>query len=93
MGDELDFHTWEMVSAYADGALDEIGAAVVERALRTDPAMAAALATITRQNLALKAWAADIDVRPIPLGVRAMLDRARMERCPCANGDGGRAKE
>lgn len=92
MGDELDVHSWEMVSAYADGALDEVGAAVVERALRTDLAMAAALTAIEQQNMALKAWAASVDVRPAPLGVQGMLNRARTERCPCVNGDGARIK-
>lgn len=75
----LNFHTWELLSAYVDGALDETGAAVVERAVQDHPELEAALASLRRQKGALDDWASSIDRRPLPAGVRAMLDRARDE--------------
>lgn len=89
MGEDLDFRTWEMLSAYLDGALDGIGKANVERLVRDDPEIASALIDLRRQKAALRRWAADLDVRPVPLNVRAMLDRARAERIHCTNDGGG----
>lgn len=80
MGDDLDFHSWELLSAYLDGALDDIAAAMVERAVRYDPELEDALQTLRRQKLALQSWAAQVDAQPIPPGVRAMIDRARRDR-------------
>lgn len=73
MDDDLDFQTWEMLSAYLDGALDGIGRAAVERTVRNDPEVASALVKLRQQNDALKRWAAEVDTRPMPLGIRAML--------------------
>lgn len=89
MGDNLDFHSWELLSAYLDGALDDIAAAMVERAVRYDPELAAALDGLRRQKAALRSWAARIDARPLTPGVRAVLERARQER----DGGAGRPGE
>ena len=83
MGDELDFHSWELLSAYLDGALDDIAAAMVERAVQYDPELSSALEDLRRQKAALKQWATDIEARPVPPRVRAMLDRARRDRDGC----------
>ncbi|MEQ8817463.1 MAG: hypothetical protein RLO51_22055 [Thalassobaculum sp.] len=80
MGDELDFHSWELLSAYLDGALDDIASAMVERAVRYDPELSNALEDLRRQKAALKQWAAEIEARPVPPRIRVMLDRARRER-------------
>ena len=75
MIEDLDFQTWESLSAYLDGTLDGIAMAAVERAVRDDPELASALAGLRRQNAALRRWAADIGLQPVPPGVRALLDR------------------
>lgn len=80
MGDELDFHRWEMLSAYMDGALDDVAAAMVERTLRYDPELRGALDELQRQKAALKQWAAAAESRPVPPRVRQLLDRARRAR-------------
>lgn len=87
MGYDTDFQdpgpdVWEVLSVYLDGALDDVGAAMVERAAHLDPDMAAALADLRRQKAQLKAWAGDIAARPVPAAVRAMIERARAEPCP-----------
>jgi len=77
MGEDLDFHSWETLSAYVDGELDDIAAAMVERAVRGDPGLQEALAALRRQRASLRDWAGRLDARPVPLGVRAVLERAR----------------
>jgi len=77
MGRELDIDTWETLSAYLDGALDAVSAAMVERAARTDPETGEALAALMRQGSQLRSWAATVDARPVPPGVRALLAAAR----------------
>lgn len=89
MGDNLDFHSWELLSAYLDGALDEIAAAMVERAVRYDPELEQALDGLRRQKAALRSWAAEVDARPVSPGVRAVIERARRER----DDDAGRSGE
>lgn len=79
MGDELDQQKWEVLSAYLDGALDDIAAASVERVLRYDPEMRQGLADLRRQKAALKQWAAEVDARPVPPRVRSMLAGARRD--------------
>lgn len=83
MGEDLNFHTWELLSAFIDGELDDVAVAMVERAIRHDPDLAEAVAALRRQKLQVQAWARSVDNRPIPPGVRALLDRARRERCRC----------
>jgi anti-sigma factor RsiW len=77
MGEDLDFHSWETLSAYMDGELDDIAAAMVERAVRGDPGLQDALAALRRQRASLRDWAGQLDRRPVPPGVRAVLERAR----------------
>lgn len=79
MGDDLDFHSWDLLSAYLDGALDDIAAAMVERAVRYDPELEQALDGLRRQKKSLQQWAAEIDAQPMPPGVRAMIERARRD--------------
>ena len=83
MGDDLNFDSWENLSAYLDGELDELGAASVERAVHLDPELAGALDALRRQKAALHAWSRRVDSRPLPPAVRAMLEHARLERCRC----------
>ena len=77
MGEDLDFGSWETLSAYMDGELDDIAAAMVERAVRCDPELQEALAALRRQRASLRDWAGQLDRRPVPPGVRAVLERAR----------------
>lgn len=83
MGEDLNFHTWELLSAFIDGELDDVAVAMVERALLHDPDLAEAVAVLRRQKLQVQAWAKSVDTRPVPPGVRALLDSARRERCRC----------
>lgn len=82
MGSELDSQTWESLSAYLDGALDAVLAAMVERQARNDPNTGEALATLMRQRSNLRSWAATIDARPTSPGVRALLAAARSPSPP-----------
>ncbi len=77
MGENLDFSSWETLSAYVDGELDDIAAAMLERAVRNDPALQEALAVLRRQRVSLRDWAGQLDSRSVPPGVRAVLERAR----------------
>ncbi len=79
MADDPDFRSWEQLSAYLDGALDDLAAASVERAVRYDPALRRALDELRRQKAALQLWADEVGARPVPPHVRAMLERARRE--------------
>lgn len=81
MGEDLNVHTLEMLSAYVDGELDAAGVTTVERALRYNPDLAEALADMRSQKAAMQAWAHSIDSRPLPSGVRALFDAARREHC------------
>lgn len=88
MGEELDFRNWELLSAYLDGELDDVAAAMLERAVRHDRDLGDALDDLRRQKLALRRWAAALDARPVPPGVRAALDRARHGHETTAGGTG-----
>ena len=77
MGDDLDFRSWETLSAYMDGELDDIAAAMLERSIRSDPELQEALAALRRQRTSLRQWAGQLDRRPVPPGVRTVLERAR----------------
>ena len=87
MGEELNFHTWELLSAYIDGELDDVAVAMVERAVRHDPDLSEAVGVLRRQKAELQAWSRAIDSRPVPPGVRVLLDQARRDRCRCGNED------
>ncbi|MEQ9332898.1 hypothetical protein [Thalassobaculum sp.] len=73
---------WELLSSYVDEALDEVAMAAVDRDLRRDAGMADDLLALRRQADALRGWAASVNDRPVPPGVRALLRAAR------AAGDG-----
>lgn len=88
MGEDVDIQTWETLSAYVDGELDEFATALVERAVHGDRRIATALASLYRQRRDLRSWAAALDARPVPAGARAMIETARPEPCCSGNGDG-----
>lgn len=81
MGEDLNFHTWELLSAYIDGELDDVAVAMVERAVQHDPDLSEAVAVLRRQKAELRAWARSVNNRPMSPGVSALLDRARRESC------------
>ena len=85
MGDDLNFDSWEVLSAYIDGELDAFAAARAERDVLLDPELAEALDAMRRQKAALRWWARQVDARPIPPVIRAMLENARAQRCRCGN--------
>ena len=85
MGEELNFHTWELLSAYIDGELDDVAVAMVERAVQHDPDLDDAVAVLRRQKAELQAWSRAVDYRPVPMAIRALLDKARQEQCRCGN--------
>ena len=68
---------WESLSSYVDGALDDVAMAAVDRDLRRDAGMADDLLALRRQADALRRWAASVNDRPVPPGVRALLRAAR----------------
>jgi len=80
MGDELEVSSWELLSAYLDGALDDIAVSSLERALRHDRELQQSLDTLRTQKASLRSWAAEIDARPVTPGVQALIERARRDR-------------
>lgn len=71
--------TREMLMAYADGELDELGARRVERAVAEDPELARQLEAEVALREALRGHLAPVDDEPIPEAWTAMIAAAREE--------------
>jgi anti-sigma factor RsiW len=85
MSHETDVRRWELLSAHVDGELDRATAAAVEQGLRLDPEMADEMAALQRQRDAMQDWAAAVGERPVPVAVRALLQRARRSASTSGN--------
>lgn len=66
----------EMLAAYADGELDELGTARVERALNEDPALAEQLEALMSLKTTLSAHYDPILVQPVPAILTAPIAAA-----------------
>lgn len=75
----------DMLMAFADGEIDEIGRARVERALEEDPKLRARLDVQRRLRARLAAHYAPVAEEAVPEGLRAMLE-TKVVDLPAARG-------